>query len=348
MIKTSIAMTTYNGEKYLQEQLDSFLNQTILPDELIVVDDCSSDKTIEILNKYKNYAPFPVKIIQNKVNVGSKHNFAYSKNFDTAIRNCSYDIVFLSDQDDVWFNNKIEEHLKIYEKNPTTVIVANNAIRTDSQLKPGISQTEYTRIVCKGNININIGCCFSIRREFLNIILPLPEFAPHDNTISACTTPFGIRKDIDNSLQYFRRFPSSLSSKIERSDCVTKCQCYITRFLRIVDYFTTKVKCVSNFKRYYQIALHLESKLDLIEKYLKNIGLPSNNIITGVKKSKNISFIFKKRYKLLKNTNIMKKIRIIIKLKKEFVNYSFSLMIKDILLILYNNHSKIVQFDSSY
>ena len=77
----SIALTTYNGAKYLREQLESIYNQTILPDEVIACDDCSSDETISILDEYKN--KFGLKYYVNNVNLG------YNKNFEKALSLCS-------------------------------------------------------------------------------------------------------------------------------------------------------------------------------------------------------------------------------------------------------------------
>jgi glycosyltransferase involved in cell wall biosynthesis len=71
----SIAMTAYNGEKYIQEQLDSYCKQTILPDELVIVDDCSTDSTQKIINNFKEKAPFKTIIIRNEENIGSTKSF---------------------------------------------------------------------------------------------------------------------------------------------------------------------------------------------------------------------------------------------------------------------------------
>lgn len=99
-MKTSVALCTYNGEKYIKEQLDSILNQTKKVDEIIVCDDCSSDKTVEILNHYSSTNPGLFKIYINEQNLRSV------KNFEKAITLCTGDIIFLSDQDDFWVNEK--------------------------------------------------------------------------------------------------------------------------------------------------------------------------------------------------------------------------------------------------
>lgn len=100
-MKISIAMATYNGAKYLQEQLDSFVTQTRQPDELVVCDDGSSDATVEILRHFAAGAPFAVEIHENEVNL------SHAKNFEKALSLCGGDVIFFSDQDEVWFPEKV-------------------------------------------------------------------------------------------------------------------------------------------------------------------------------------------------------------------------------------------------
>lgn len=90
----STAMCTYNGEKYLREQLESIARQTLLPNELVVCDDCSSDETVEIIQDFSRNAPFSVRLMINENNLG------FAKNFEKAITLCSGEIIVLSDQDD--------------------------------------------------------------------------------------------------------------------------------------------------------------------------------------------------------------------------------------------------------
>lgn len=99
----SVAMTTYNGEKYLREQLDSIMNQSVKVDEIIVCDDGSSDKTLDILKDY------PAKVTVNCSTLGFK------KNFKKAISLCRGDYIILCDQDDIWEDNKVEELKKQFE-----------------------------------------------------------------------------------------------------------------------------------------------------------------------------------------------------------------------------------------
>lgn len=128
-MRISIAMTTYNGARYLNDQLDSFSVQTKLPDELVVCDDKSSDNTINILDDFKRTAPFDVKIICNEENIG------YTKNFQKALSLCSGDLIFLSDQDDVWLSDKVEIMSSYFNENRDIYVLLADMIIVDRDLK---------------------------------------------------------------------------------------------------------------------------------------------------------------------------------------------------------------------
>jgi glycosyltransferase involved in cell wall biosynthesis len=119
--RVSIALCTCNGEAYLDQQLESILAQTVPPTELIVSDDASTDGTVRILNSFRQRAPFPVLVHVNKARLG------VCKNFENAIRHCSGDVIFLSDQDDVWIPSKIATMLNAFETHPRCGYVFSNA-----------------------------------------------------------------------------------------------------------------------------------------------------------------------------------------------------------------------------
>lgn len=113
-MKISIVLATYNGEKFLQKQLDSLINQTKLADEIIINDDCSTDNTPSIiLNFIKNNNDKNIKFLfeQNTERQG------YIKNFYYALKKAKGDIIFLCDQDDIWKNNKIETITNLFKSN---------------------------------------------------------------------------------------------------------------------------------------------------------------------------------------------------------------------------------------
>lgn len=224
MTTVSIAMTTYNGESYLQEQLDSFLAQSVLPDELVVCDDCSTDGTFEILESFKESAPFDVRLFKNEKNLG------YAQNFSKAMGLCSGDYVFLSDQDDVWLPDKIESVLKVFENKPAVQLVIHDLEFCDADLVP-IGQKKIERVLLASNSleNYVTGMATAVRADFLKLCLPVPLQAfTHDAWLHACASMVSARSVMPKVLALYRRHDANASSdllinqqkKLERADLV--------------------------------------------------------------------------------------------------------------------------------
>ncbi len=125
----SVALCTYNGERYIAEQLSSILTQTILPKEIIISDDGSKDQTLEIADNLLSHRAVEYKIVKNTGTHGVTGNFC------NAISRCSENIIFTSDQDDVWVKNKAEIILKIFENNNKALLVFTNGELVDQNLK---------------------------------------------------------------------------------------------------------------------------------------------------------------------------------------------------------------------
>jgi glycosyltransferase involved in cell wall biosynthesis len=121
-------MATYNGEKYIGEQLQSLASQTYPPDELVVGDDGSSDRTVKIIEEFRNYAPFPVHIHANKNNLG------YARNFLATAKRCQGDWVAFCDQDDVWLPDKLAKTVDAIRHTPSCKMVLQNAWLCDKAL----------------------------------------------------------------------------------------------------------------------------------------------------------------------------------------------------------------------
>lgn len=184
----SIAMTTYNGEKYLREQLDSILNQTVQDFELVICDDCSKDSTVQILNEY-SAKDKRVKVFVNEQNLGFK------KNFEKAINLCTGDYIAFCDQDDVWNKNKLELSLnEIKDKS----LLCTNAELVDSQLNPLGYTMEQTRTVnvpqgdqelLKYLVHYNFvqGATVLARSDFIKKYMPIPsDIKFHDWYFAIC------------------------------------------------------------------------------------------------------------------------------------------------------------------
>ena len=121
MKKISVVMATYNGEKFIDKQLNSIINQSLKPTEIIIIDDFSEDRTKEILEKYKNLNS-TIKIVYNNNNEGHFNTFL------KGIFMSEGDYIFLSDQDDIWKLEKIEKMVKILEKNEEIVLLRSNSV----------------------------------------------------------------------------------------------------------------------------------------------------------------------------------------------------------------------------
>ena len=127
-MRISVAMATYNGEKYIREQLNSLKLQSLLPHELIVGDDGSLDQTLEIVKTFTEDAPFPVRVFRNHTNLG------YSENFLQTAARCTGEWTAFCDQDDVWLPNKLQDCADAIRKNQHLVLVLQNADLCDDKL----------------------------------------------------------------------------------------------------------------------------------------------------------------------------------------------------------------------
>ena len=129
--RISIAMATYNGERYLEDQLDSILRQTLQPYELVVSDDGSRDRTIDVVERFAQRAPFPVRVYRNEVNLG------FGGNFFRAASECRGDWISFSDQDDLWLPTKLSDCAEAIAKTSDLAMVLQKAKLCNEKLEWG-------------------------------------------------------------------------------------------------------------------------------------------------------------------------------------------------------------------
>lgn len=211
----SVAMATYNGEKYIREQLESILKQLNEDDEIIISDDGSTDNTINII---KSFDDKRIKIFDGPRN-GVKQNFA------NAIEKCNGKYIFLSDQDDIWMNNKVNIVLKNFEKENCRCIV-HDCIVFDSNNNDNIFDSFYKyRNSGSGIIkniwkNTYIGCCMAFKGDLKKSILPIPNnIEMHDQWIGLISEKKGRTLFINNKLIRYRRHSDNLS-KLEHHNLI--------------------------------------------------------------------------------------------------------------------------------
>jgi len=181
-LSLSVALASYNGERYIGAQLDSIARQTRLPDELVICDDASTDSTGDIVREFARRAPFVVRFLQHE-RMGS------TRNFELAIAECRGDIIFLCDQDDVWYPNKMETIEAVFINKPETGAVFTDADVVDENLQPlGSRLWKYFRFRPKEQAQVEAGDAFSVllrhpvatgatmafRSSFRDFLLPMP------------------------------------------------------------------------------------------------------------------------------------------------------------------------------
>ncbi|SFH54301.1 Glycosyltransferase involved in cell wall bisynthesis [Nitrosospira sp. Nsp14] len=155
-LSLSVALASYNGERYIGEQLDSIARQTRLPDELVICDDASTDSTEVIVREFARRAPFAVRFLQHE-RMGS------TRNFELAIAECRGDIIFLCDQDDVWYPDKVKTIEAVFIDRPETGAVFTDADVVDENLQPlGSRLWKYFRFKPKEQAQVEAGDALSV------------------------------------------------------------------------------------------------------------------------------------------------------------------------------------------
>jgi glycosyltransferase involved in cell wall biosynthesis len=191
--RVSVALCTYQGERFLQEQLDSIARQTFPPDEMVVCDDRSADGTVEILENFRPVSPFPVSIHVNDVTL------KLTKNFEKAIGLCTGDMIFLADQDDVWHPEKLSTLVPVLSRSPEVGAVFSDAhvvredlssdgrghwemIGFDPALQRKFAAGRALDVLLKRQVVS--GMVMGFRAHYRDLVLPIPGDMIHDRWTS--------------------------------------------------------------------------------------------------------------------------------------------------------------------
>jgi glycosyltransferase involved in cell wall biosynthesis len=198
--RVSVAMCTYNGARFLREQLESIATQARLPDELVVCDDGSADESTGIVRKFAKNAPFPVRLEINETNLGS------AKNFERAIRLCQGDFISLADQDDVWKPQKLAVLERTLKDHPEAGYVFSDAELIDAFGRPtgehhwetaGLGDLLLSRFGGSDQFPILLkrtivtGAAMAFRASLNKILLPISPYSIHDYWISLIASGVG-------------------------------------------------------------------------------------------------------------------------------------------------------------
>ena len=213
-----VCMASYNGKDHIKQQLESIYAQTKVVDCVIISDDASCDETISMLKEMRRGDTL---IVSNELNLG------HVGNFERALSNSACDIIFLSDQDDVWLPGKVEIVMDIFYRNPDIALVHHNLDKVDvnGELIEGrylniskglqLSSSFVLRELLKPRL---FGCAMAFRRSVLDVLLPFPKCVyAHDHWVAVAAACVGKVYFLDESLVFHRQHVHNLTPKSRRS-----------------------------------------------------------------------------------------------------------------------------------
>lgn len=220
-IRISVVMTTYNGEKYVEDQLISLTNQTRLPDEIIIFDDCSTDRTVHIVQKFiEMHSNVRLKLSVNKSNKG------WQKNFMDAISEAKGEIILLADQDDIWIQDKIAKCSNLLESHDEIDLLTCNfsvfnmrrkkAAEEDQEAGMNNDKALFRFEIDKDFYRVNRpGCTYCFRKSFFDDIKSYwqPGMA-HDQLLWSAAILKHSLYNYNEVLIKFRRHDSNASGRI--------------------------------------------------------------------------------------------------------------------------------------
>lgn len=183
-MKISIAMCTYNGAEFLPAQLQSIITQSRPPDEIVICDDGSTDDTRAVVERFAGESSIPITLHINDRNLGSV------KNFERAITLCTGDVIALSDQDDVWRNDKLQLFETVLNNSPSAGLVFSDAAIVDENLNPlnrrmwdEVGFDNHKRKLVRTGRALEVlitgwtvtGATMAFRSSFVKLSLPIPD-----------------------------------------------------------------------------------------------------------------------------------------------------------------------------
>ncbi len=223
--KVSVALCTFNGARFLQDQLTSLARQTRRPDEVVISDDASHDATLEIARATAAETGLSCVFLRNESNAG------FASNFARAASHCTGDYVFFCDQDDVWLPEKIERHLEAFRRKPATVLVASDSSIVDEALA-SLGQTQlnnchfgkrYRRRLQQDGFRVFLslrpipGHAMAVRNSVLQKILPVPRGWPHDGWTCLLASAIGPVEVLPEALTLYRRHQAQSVGALQAS-----------------------------------------------------------------------------------------------------------------------------------
>jgi glycosyltransferase involved in cell wall biosynthesis len=225
-LKISVALCTFNGERFIQEQLQSILGQSRLPDELVVCDDGSTDHTVEILETFAGSSPFPVRVMCNPIKLGP------AQNFGQAIALCTGDLMAFCDQDDRWMPEKLARFENAFTKDSKLAYAFSDARMCDEngtdlgyllwtsvyfvgRLRRMFDAGKGFEVLLRQNVATGATLCFAAK--YRSLILPIDRHWMHDGWTALLLSAVGRGVAIAEPLVTYRQHPDQSIGAARRS-----------------------------------------------------------------------------------------------------------------------------------
>ena len=207
MSTTSIALTTYNGSRYIEDQIRSILNQSKTPDQLLISDDFSQDGTLAKITPILQDFNLNFQILT------SSHNSGYTRNFERALQYCTGDIIFCCDQDDVWFPNKIDSVVSFFDQNDNVMLLIHDVEFCSKTLLPtGKFKLKEIENLYNAKRSYVTGMATAARRDFIEFCLPIPTNISYDLWIHSCAFYLDVKYILQDTLAYYRRHDANATN----------------------------------------------------------------------------------------------------------------------------------------
>jgi glycosyltransferase involved in cell wall biosynthesis len=305
-MKISIAMATYNGEMYLQPQLRSIAEQLRLPDEVVICDDGSTDRTGEIVRDFAASAPFLVRVHENPTSQGP------IENFQRAVELCDGDIIVLCDQDDCWRPEKLIRIEETFSSSPKAGLLFSDAELIDQdghsinrRLWQYTFKAKYQKQIRTGKAfelllqrHVVTGAAMAFRQSFREMILPLPTDIPliHDGWIALIIAAISDVAMLPEPLISYRLHPGQYlgiepfkqrlpENKSKDSSSLARRSEYYLGEIRKLRTVQKRLAVIGNRGGDPNLRERLQSRTDYLEKLLTHLlarsGLPEGRLGRG-------------------------------------------------------------------
>lgn len=306
-MKISVAMCTYNGARFLDEQLQSLATQSRLPDELIVCDDGSQDETPQIIGEFAACVPFEVRVFHNETNLGP------IRNFEKAIGLCRGDIILPCDQDDVWFSHKLQSLEATFKRFPRVGLVWTAVKIGDEIWPPRPHRKRFKRWKCSNDAaheyscsnagrafdalmkrNLVTGAAMAFRSRFRDLALPLAEgILMHDAWIALVIAAVSdARFDWRPSMQY-RQHEKQHTKTVETISGLHSRRVYYAAYIQQLETLHSRLQNAVAWSAFGARDLnrkqakikakikHLQARHDLCDEHLKRLPMVAREIASG-------------------------------------------------------------------